>query len=424
MARSAIMPVPDSAASREAAPDKLPTGAARSAWIEAFRRVRRETEARAAHLSAEDQIVQSMADASPTKWHRAHVTWFFEQFLLVPNDSSYRIFDERFPFLFNSYYVAAGPRHARPQRGLITRPNGADVAGYRAHVDASVERLIANVPAEKAAQVFSILEIGLHHEQQHQELLVTDILHAFAQNPTDPVYDAAWQMPRAGLGPRGFVDVPSGIHSIGHEGDDFCFDNETPFHAELIPNVRIARHLVSNAEWLEFIKAGGYATPSLWLSDGWTVVQNEGWQAPGYWREKDGAKDGHWHVMTLAGLKPVDPAAPVMHVSYYEAEAFARFAGKHLPSEAEWEVSERAGLIADAFGVAWQWTRSAYLPYPGYRAAEGALGEYNGKFMVSQMVLRGSSLATPEHHERASYRNFFYPPARWQFSSVRLAEFI
>ena len=420
MARSAIMPVPESAASRQTlAPSKQATLEARVAWIEAFRRVRGETEARAAHLSAEDQIVQSMADASPTKWHRAHVTWFFEQFLLVPNDPAYKIFDERFPFLFNSYYVAAGPRHARPQRGLITRPNGADVAGYRAHVDAAVEKLIANMPADKAAEVFSILEIGLHHEQQHQELLITDILHAFAQNPTDPVYDHAWQPPRIALGPRGFVDVPSGIHSIGHEGDAFCFDNETPFHAELIPNVRISRHLVSNAEWLAFIKAGGYTTPSLWLSDGWTAVQNEGWQAPGYWREKDGG----WHVMTLAGLKPVDSAAPVTHVSYYEAEAFARFAGKHLPSETEWEVAARAGLLADAFGTAWQWTRSAYLPYPGYRAAEGALGEYNGKFMVSQMVLRGSSLATPAHHERVSYRNFFYPPARWQFSGVRLAEF-
>jgi ergothioneine biosynthesis protein EgtB len=389
--------------------------------------VRAETEARAAHLSAEDQIVQSMADASPAKWHRAHVTWFFEQFLLTPNDPSYRIFDPRFPFLFNSYYVAAGPRHARPQRGLITRPNGEEVAAYRAHVDAGVERLIATVAAADSARVFSILEIGLHHEQQHQELLVTDILHAFAQNPTDPVYDANWRMPRAAPGPRGFVDVPNGIHAIGHDGEGYCFDNELPRHDELILRMKIARHLVRNAEWLEFIDAGGYATPSLWLSDGWAVAQAEGWQAPGYWRRQDGAEDGakdvDWQVMTLAGPRPVDPAAPVMHVSYYEAEAFARFAGKHLPSEAEWEVSARAGLLADAFGTAWQWTRSAYLPYPGYRAAEGALGEYNGKFMVSQMVLRGSSLATPQGHERLSYRNFFYPPARWQFSSVRLAEF-
>jgi ergothioneine biosynthesis protein EgtB len=419
MARSAILPVSQSMTGKSAS-KKLTIDEARGAWLEAFRRVRRETEARAAHLSAEDQIVQSMEDASPTKWHRAHVTWFFEQFLLAPNDPGYKIFDERFPFLFNSYYVAAGPRHARPQRGLITRPDGADVAGYRAHIDMAVAKLIANVPAEKAADVFSVLEIGLHHEQQHQELLLTDILHAFGQNPTDPVYDSAWQAPRVSLGPRGFVDAPAGIHAIGHSGDGFCFDNETPFHDELIPEVRIARHLVNNAEWLEFIGAGGYATPSLWLSDGWAAVQSQGWQAPGYWRLKEGA----WQVMTLAGLKPVDPAAPVLHVSYYEAEAFARFAGKHLPSEAEWEVSARAGLLADAFGVAWQWTRSAYLPYPGYRATEGALGEYNGKFMISQMVLRGSSVTTPEGHARVSYRNFFYPPARWQFSGLRLVEFV
>jgi ergothioneine biosynthesis protein EgtB len=418
--RAVISLAPRGAAVGQFVAESRSLDASRTGWRDAFRRVRGETERRAAHLSAEDQIVQSMADASPTKWHRAHVTWFFEQFLLVPNEPGYQIFDERFPFLFNSYYVAAGPRHARPQRGLISRPNAEDVAAYRAHVDATVERLIETVPAGKAAQIFSIVEIGLHHEQQHQELLITDILHAFAQNPTDPIYDPAWQPPRAALGPRGFVDVPAGIHAVGHDGEGFCFDNETPRHDELIPNVRIARHLVSNAQWLEFIDAGSYATPSLWLSDGWAAVQAEGWQAPGYWRRQDGA----WHSMTLAGLKPVDPAAPVTHVSYYEAEAFARFAGKHLPSETEWEVAARAGVIADAFGVAWQWTRSAYLPYAGYRAADGALGEYNGKFMVSQMVLRGSSLATPEGHERVSYRNFFYPPARWQFSGLRLAEFV
>jgi len=424
MARTAISSVSRAskiaAETGQASPDEV-----RAGWRDAFRRVRAETERRASHLSAEDQIIQSMADASPTKWHRAHVTWFFEQFLLVPHDSEYTIFDERFPFLFNSYYVAAGPRHARPQRGLITRPNGEEVTLYRAHVDAAVERLIANVPEAEAARMFEIVEIGLNHEQQHQELLMTDILHAFAQNPTDPVYDAGWKGPPAASGPRAidanvFVDVPVGIHAVGHEGPGFCFDNETPRHDALIAKVRIARHLVSNAQWLEFIEAGGYTTPSLWLSDGWTTVQEEGWQAPGYWRQKD----GEWYVMTLAGLKPVDRAAPVMHVSYYEAEAFARFAGKHLPSEQEWEVASRAGLLADAFGVAWQWTRSAYLSYPGYRAAEGALGEYNGKFMVSQMVLRGSSLATPEGHECVSYRNFFYPPARWQFSGVRLAEFV
>jgi ergothioneine biosynthesis protein EgtB len=414
MARSAVSSLSRNAAARRQSRDE-----SRAFWLAAFRRVRAETEARAAPLTPEDQIVQSMTDASPTKWHRAHVTWFFETFLLAPHAPGYQIFDERFPFLFNSYYVAAGPRHARPQRGLITRPNGVDVTAYRAHVDAAVERLIESVPTATADEAFRILEIGLHHEQQHQELLLTDILHAFAQNPTDPAYDPHWQMPRGALGPCGFVEIPHGIHAIGHDGEGYSFDNEMPRHDELIPPMRIARHLVSNGEWLEFLTAGGYATPSLWLSDGWATVQAEGWQAPGYWRRKDGA----WHMMTLAGLKPVDPAAPVLHVSYYEADAFARFAGKHLPSEVEWEVAARANVIADAFGIAWQWTRSAYLPYPGYRATEGALGEYNGKFMVNQMVLRGSSLATPEGHARASYRNFFYPPARWQFSGVRLAEF-
>ena len=414
MARGATSPVSQQSAATEL------LDAARLRWRDAFARVRAETELRAAHLSAEDQIVQSMADASPTKWHRAHVTWFFETFLLGPHLAGYTTFDERFPFLFNSYYVAAGPRHARPQRGLITRPNADDVSAYRAHVDHAVTRLIETVAQADTTRVFEILEIGLHHEQQHQELLITDILHAFAQNPTDPVYDAGWQPPKPAAGPRGFVAVPQGIHATGHDGEGFCFDNELPFHDELIANMRMARHLVSNADWIAFIEAGGYRTASLWLSDGWTAVQNEAWQAPGYWRQKDGA----WHVLTLGGLKPVDPAAPVLHVSYYEAEAFARFAGKHLPSEAEWEVAARAKLLADAFGAAWQWTRSAYLPYPGYRAAEGALGEYNGKFMVSQMVLRGSSLATPEGHERVTYRNFFYPSARWQFSGLRLAEFV
>jgi len=418
-----MLDIPATISARHAAepPARAPSLDEQSAaWREAFARVRAETEARAAHLSVEDQIVQSMPDASPTKWHRAHVTWFFEQFLLVPYAPGYEIFDARFPFLFNSYYVAAGPRHARPQRGLITRPNGADVAAYRRHVDAAVARLIDTVPAANAPRVFEILEIGLHHEQQHQELLLTDILHAFAQNPTDPVYDAGWRAPPPAQGPRRFVDVPAGIHAVGQDGASFCFDNETPRHDELIGKLRIARQLVSNAEWLEFIAAGGYTTPSLWLSDGWASVQAEGWQAPGYWRKIDGG----WHAMTLAGLKPVDPAAPVTHVSYYEADAFARFAGKHLPSEAEWEVAARAGLLADAFGMVWQWTRSAYLPYPGYRAADGALGEYNGKFMVNQMVLRGSSFATPQGHARASYRNFFYPAARWQFSGLRLVEFV
>ncbi len=388
-------------------------------WLDAFRSVRAETEARARPLSVEDQIVQSMPDASPTKWHRAHVTWFLETFLLVPHAKGYRVFDQRFPFLFNSYYVAAGPRHARPERGLITRPNAEDVAAYRAHVDAAVAQLIEIADETTAVAIFPILEIGLHHEQQHQELLLTDILHAFAQNPTDPVYDDGWKLPPA-AGKGGYADIPPGIHLIGHEGDGFHFDNEAPQHRALTQDLRIARALVTNAEWLEFIADEGYAKPSLWLSDGWALRASEDWQAPGYWKNIDGT----WHSMTLAGMRPIDPKSPVMHISYYEADAFARWASKHLPTEFEWEVAARHNLIDDAFGIVWQWTRSAYLPYPGYRAPDGALGEYNGKFMVNQMVLRGSSLATPQGHARVTYRNFFHPPARWQFSGLRLAEYV
>jgi ergothioneine biosynthesis protein EgtB len=393
---------------------------ARTQWHEAFRAVRAETERRAAPLGAEDQMVQSMPDASPTKWHRAHTTWFLEQFLLLPHLAGYRVFDERFAFLFNSYYVAAGPRHARPKRGLLTRPDCAEVAAFRAHVDGAVERLLAGADDTKLAEVLRILEIGLQHEQQHQELLLTDILHAFAQNPVAPAYDTSWRAPPVESTSRDFLDLPAGLHTIGYTGDGYCFDNEAPSHQVYLQPARIGRCLVSNGHWLEFMAEGGYATPSLWLSDGWAAVEAEGWTAPGYWRQRDGA----WHALTLAGLQPVDPDAPVTHVSYYEADAFARWAGKHLPTEAEWEVAARQGLIDDAFGAVWQWTRSAYLPYPGYRAAEGALGEYNGKFMINQMVLRGSSHATPLGHARASYRNFFYPPARWQFSGLRLLDYV
>ncbi|MBO0712508.1 MAG: ergothioneine biosynthesis protein EgtB [Acetobacteraceae bacterium] len=390
----------------------------RTASIQAFREVRAETERRAACLSPEDQVVQSMPDASPTKWHRAHTTWFFEQFLLIPQAAGYRPFDERFAFLFNSYYVAAGPRHARPKRGLITRPSVAEVTAYRAHVDAGVERLVAEATPDQLTEVLRVLEIGLHHEQQHQELIITDLLHAFAENPEAPVYEPEWHMPRP-EGRSGFVDIAEGIRTVGHQLKGFCFDNEQPAHRALVGPVAIARGLVTNAEWFAFMNDGGYTRPELWLSDGWATVSAEGWCAPGYWR----AVDGQWFVMTLAGLAPVDPALPVCHVSYYEADAFARWAGKHLPSETEWEVAARNGELAGAFGSVWQWTRSAYAPYPGYRPAAGALGEYNGKFMVNQMVLRGSSCATPRGHARPSYRNFFYPSARWQFSGLRLADF-
>jgi ergothioneine biosynthesis protein EgtB len=304
-------------------------------------------------------------------------------------------------------------------RGLLTRPDNARVVAYRAHVDAAVERLVAEAEPARLPDVQRILEIGLHHEQQHQELIITDILHAFSQNPLAPAYDLDWPQPIPQAMTRGFADIPQGLHTIGHGGDGYCFDNEGPAHQVYLRPVRIARGLVTNAQWLDFIADGGYATPSLWLSDGWTTREAESWSAPGYWRKADGA----WHSLTPAGLRPIDPAAPVMHVSYYEADAFARWAGKDLPTEAEWEVAVRLRLVDDACGTVWQWTRSAYSPYPGYRAAGGALGEYNGKFMINQMVLRGSSLATPAGHSRVSYRNFFYPPARWQFSGLRLADY-
>jgi ergothioneine biosynthesis protein EgtB len=384
-----------------------------------FRTVRSETEQRAAPLSMEDQVVQSMPDASPTKWHRAHTTWFFEQFLLATHVPRYRVFNEGFAFLFNSYYVAAGPRHARPRRGFLTRPSCEQVTAYRAHVDQAIEHLLASAPGSELTEIFRILEIGLHHEQQHQELLLTDILHAFAQNPISPAYDPAWDAAPVKGPPDAFVEFPGGISTLGFATEGFCFDNERPEHQVLVQAFRIAPRLVTNAQWLKFMQDGGYARPSLWLSDGWAIAEAEQWSAPGYWRKVDGT----WLAMTLGGLRPIDTSAPVSHVSYYEADAFARWAGKHLPSEAEWEVAARMGLLDDAFGQVWQWTRSAYLPYPGFVAAEGALGEYNGKFMINQMVLRGSSHATPQRHSRVSYRNFFYPQARWQFSGLRLIDY-
>jgi ergothioneine biosynthesis protein EgtB len=409
-------------ATRESAPATVAgkkDASTRDTWLHAYGGVRAETERRAAPLTPEDQAIQSMPDASPTKWHRAHTTWFFEQFLLKPHCADYRVFDERFAFLFNSYYVAAGPRHARPKRGLITRPDASEVAAYRAHVDSAVARLIATASEAALPEIVRILEIGLNHEQQHQELILTDILHAFAQNPTAPAYAAEWTWPAVPACAGRDCAIDPGVHTLGHGGQGFMFDNEGPAHEVLLARVRIARNLVTNGDFLAFMAGGGYRNPALWLSDGWNAAAAEGWTAPGYWQEIDGV----YFAMTLAGLRPIDPAAPVCHVSYYEADAFARWAGKHLPSEAEWEAAARTGALADAFGLVWQWTRSPYAPYPGYRAAEGALGEYNGKFMVNQIVLRGSSLATPDGHSRVTYRNFFYPPHRWQFTGLRLADY-
>jgi ergothioneine biosynthesis protein EgtB len=386
---------------------------------EAFLSVRNETERRAASLSPEDQVVQSMPDASPAKWHRAHVTWFWEQFLLGEHAPGYRPFHPDYAYLFNSYYVSAGPRHSRAQRGHLTRPGADEVTAYRRHVDASVIKFFNETDDAKLTSLIPLLEVGFNHEQQHQELMLTDILHAFAQNPIPPAYDPGWRFPASTSSSEDWVTLTEGIHTIGHQSDSFHFDNEKPAHRALVGPVKLARNLVTNGEWLQFMDAGGYTTPTLWLMDGFAAAEREEWQAPGHWRKVD----GEWRIMTLAGLQPVDPAAPVCHVSYYEADAFARWSGKHLPTEMEWEVAARAGQLNDAMGIVWQWTRSAYAPYPGYRAIEGALGEYNGKFMVNQLVLRGSSLATPDGHSRVTYRNFFYPHHRWQFTGLRLADY-
>jgi ergothioneine biosynthesis protein EgtB len=401
--------------------------------VEAYLTVRNETECRADPLTPEDQLIQSMPDASPAKWHRAHTTWFFEQFLLGEHCRGYKPFHPDYAYLFNSYYVSAGPRHARHQRGHLTRPGADEITAYRRHVDAAVVKFFQTAGEDALTAIAPLVEVGLNHEQQHQELMLTDILHAFAQNPIPPAYDPAWsfpvssragdEKPRAGdEKPRAgdeWVTLSEGIHTVGHTDDTFHFDNEKPAHRALVGPVKLARNLVTNAEWLAFMRDGGYTTPTLWLMDGFAVVGDEQWQAPGHWRQVD----GEWRIMTLGGLQPVDPSAPVCHVSYYEADAFARWSGRHLPTEMEWEVAARAGQLNDAFGIVWQWTRSAYAPYPGYRAIEGALGEYNGKFMVNQLVLRGSSLATPDGHSRITYRNFFYPHHRWQFTGLRLADY-
>ncbi|MBD0274665.1 MAG: ergothioneine biosynthesis protein EgtB [Acetobacteraceae bacterium] len=380
-----------------------------------FAAVRARTEALAAPLSPEDQTVQSMPDASPAKWHRAHTAWFFETFLLLPHLPGYSPYKKEFGFLFNSYYEAAGPRHARPKRGMLTRPSSAEVAAYRSHVDAAMAALLRRPSSDAHLE---LVELGLRHEEQHQELLVTDALHALAQNPLLPAYDPAWREPDAVPGPARFLDGPAGVVEVGHDGAGFAFDNETPRHRAYLAPYRIADRLVANGEWLAFMRDGGYRTPALWMSDGWAACQAEGWDAPLYWREEDGA----WRQFTLAGPRPVDETAPVRHVSWYEADAFARWSGRRLPTEKEWEAAAGLPGFQDADGVAWQWTGSAYRPYPGFRPWAGAVGEYNGKFMVNQMVLRGGSLATPPGHARRSYRNFFPPEKRWQFSGVRLAE--
>jgi ergothioneine biosynthesis protein EgtB len=378
-----------------------------------YETIRARTEALAAPLTPEDQCVQSMPDASPVKWHRAHVTWFFEEFVLRGSRENYQVFDEDFRFLFNSYYEAVGARHPRPMRGLLTRPEASRIAEYRAHVDDAMLRFLPRAPEE----ALSLVELGLHHEQQHQELLVTDMLDAFSRNPLAPALMPSWNEPASEHGPARFVRFGGSIVGIGHDGDGFCFDNEMPAHETLLPDFDIADRLVRNRDFLEFIGDKGYRTPALWMSDGWATVQAQGWTGPEHWRRRDGA----WSQMGPGGLVPLNPDAPVRHVSWYEADAFARWSGARLPTEFEWEAAAGHPDMRELTSYVWQWTDSAYRPYPGYRPPSGAVGEYNGKFMINQMVLRGGSLATPPGHTRVSYRNFFHPDKRWQFTGLRLA---
>ncbi|UAL08812.1 ergothioneine biosynthesis protein EgtB [Caulobacter segnis] len=404
-------------------PDDLPAmellDASADALADRYRRVRRRTEVLAAPLSPEDQAAQSMPDASPTKWHRGHTTWFFETFLLTPFLPGYTAYDPSFGYLFNSYYETVGPRQPRPQRGLLTRPSTQEVGAYRAHVDAAMARLLA---APLTPEIRERMELGLAHEEQHQELILMDILHLFAQSPLSPAYQPGAAPARPDPGPQRFHRFAGGLVEIGACEAGFAFDNERPRHKTYVAPFRLSDRLVTNGEWLAFIEAGGYGRADLWLSEGWARVKEEGWEAPGYWRRDE---TGAWTTMTLRGRHPVDPNAPVVHVSYYEAAAYAAWAGRRLPTEAEWEAAATAsGMTAlrQLYGATWQWTASAYGAYPGFKPGPGALGEYNGKFMVSQMTLRGGCEATPPGHTRATYRNFFHPGSRWMFAGLRLAD--
>ncbi|MBU1441573.1 MAG: ergothioneine biosynthesis protein EgtB [Gammaproteobacteria bacterium] len=403
-----------------------------------FETVRAHSLSLAAPLSAEDQCIQSMPDASPTKWHLAHTTWFFETVLLRAHAAPYQDFDPRFHYLFNSYYEALGPRHPRPQRGLLTRPSVDEVLAYRKHVDEAVIALLqADGDAVDTSDIHAIVTLGLHHEQQHQELLMTDILHALSCNPLLPAYQPA-ATPALRLASSApdvrWIEHAGGLCDVGHAGDGFAFDNETPRHRVLLHPHAIADRLVNCGDYARFIDDGGYRRPELWLSDGWAAVQSQGWRCPAYWLAPDdprlayqahpanpGAASG-WQVFGLHGVRPMQPEEPVAQLSFYEAAAYAEWAGARLPTEFEWEAAAQAKGISQMTGHVWQWTRSSYDPYPGFRPLTGVAAEYNGKFMVGQVVLRGSSLATPAGHTRPTYRNFFPPAARWQFSGLRLAK--